>query len=298
MLRLLIFFFLKIKASCNLFNVDCQTTGALLSLDASCHASRNSSEYTISSNLTDIYLLDSIEYGPVSSNCALANRLILDYSHCFSANAGSDASVLNYTANVVKTAYVDGEEVFVGIVEEIFCEPFVKIRIEKKALASSALAFVGKNSITAVTPEIMLSGGEKLGAFVNVSITTPEDNLYSKEFVDCNITSEEIARLDACTFVELTYKLNFDCFNGHEALPISDNSEALICFDETNWNSCDIFTSSSVVSTYSTSYTHYKGGLGFYNGQPITVGSYFSDGHRKVETLSSTGWTSLADSPM
>ena len=185
MLRLLIFFFLKIKASCNLFNVDCQTTGALLSLvrqikivllelfkDASCHASRNSSEYTISSNLTDIYLLDSIENVPVSSNCALANRLILDYSHCFSANAGSDASVLNYTANVVKTAYVDGEEVFVGIVEEIFCEPFVKIRIEKKrktkkmstsnkiflALASSALAFVGKNSITAVTPEIMLSG--------------------------------------------------------------------------------------------------------------------------------------------
>ena len=40
----------------------------------------------------------------------------------------------------------------------------------------------------------------------------------------------QIARLDACTFVELTYKLNFDCFNGHEALPISDNSEGKIKF--------------------------------------------------------------------
>ena len=97
MLRLLIFFFLKIKASCNLFNVNCQTTGALISLvrkirrallelfkDASCHASRNSSEYTISSNLTDVYLLDSIENGSVSSNCALANQLILLTARRFS----------------------------------------------------------------------------------------------------------------------------------------------------------------------------------------------------------------------
>jgi len=109
---------------------------------------------------------------------------------------------------------------------------------------------------------------------------------------------KKIARLDDCTFVELPYKLNFEGNNGHAALSISDNSEALICFDIRFWNSCDVFTGSSVISTYSTRYSHRDGGLGFYNQLPITVGSFYSDGRRKVETLSSTGWTSLANSPM
>ena len=51
MLRLLFLFSSEIRASCNLFNVDCQTTGALLSLDASCHGSRNSSADAISQGL-------------------------------------------------------------------------------------------------------------------------------------------------------------------------------------------------------------------------------------------------------
>jgi len=109
----------------------------------------------------------------------------------------------------------------------------------------------------------------------------------------------KIGRLDACTLVELPYKLNFNGYaDGHAALSILRNSEALICFDATRWRSCVIFNGSSVVSTYSTSYRHRRGGLGLYNGQPITVGSHFSDGRRKVETLSSIGWTSLADSKM
>ncbi|CBY10514.1 unnamed protein product [Oikopleura dioica] len=116
-------------------------------------------------------------------------------------------------------------------------------------------------------------------------------------FLVVQLIKKKMARLDDCTLVEMPYRLNFDC-RGHAALSISDNSEALICFDLTNKKSCDVFTGSSVVSTYSTWYSHHDGGLGFYNGQPITVGSLRYDGKRKVETLSSTGWTRLADSPM
>lgn len=86
----------------------------------------------------------------------------------------------------------------------------------------------------------------------------------------------------------------------HAALSISENSQALICFGQhigADWMICDVFTGSSVISTYSTSYSHKYSGLGFYNRQPITVGSELLDGQRKVETLSSTGWTSLDDSP-
>ena len=64
---------------------------------------------------------------------------------------------------------------------------------------------------------------------------------------------------------------------------------ALICFDNRNFKSCDVFTGSTVISTCSTSYSHKDGGLGFYNGQPITVGSVIDDGFRRVETLSSSG---------
>ena len=136
------------------------------------HSTHEFSNPAISSNLTDIFLLDSIENGPVNSNCALANQQILDYSQCFSANADFDGSVLNYTANVVKTSILDGEDVFVGLVEEIFCEPFVHMNFEKTgspkkifafypiflALLSSARSFVGEGSIAAEAPEIKLSG--------------------------------------------------------------------------------------------------------------------------------------------
>jgi len=106
----------------------------------------------------------------------------------------------------------------------------------------------------------------------------------------------KIARLDACALVELAYKFNFD-FLGAAALSISDNSEALVCFDNSNHKYCDLFTGTNIVSTHSTTYSHRFGHLGSYNGQPTTVGSYNSDGYRKTETLTSTGWQSLADHP-
>ena len=70
--------------------------------------------------------------GPVSSTCALANQELLEYSQCFAANAASGGSVLNYTAKVVKsTNFPNNENVFVGIIEEIFCEPFIAIETDK-----------------------------------------------------------------------------------------------------------------------------------------------------------------------
>ena len=120
----------------------------------------------------------------------------------------------------------------------------------------------------------------------------------------------KIARLDACSLVQLPYKLNFDVYWGAAAFSISDNSEgknrisfhkdiflALVCFDSSNHKLCERFTGTNVVSTHSTTYSHYNGQLGFYNGKPTTVGSYNSDGYRKTETMTSTGWTGLADHP-
>ena len=76
--------------------------------------------------------MDSISNEPVSSNCALANQLILEYSQCFAANAASDGPVLNFTANVVKSTKLQNDEnVFVGLVEEIFCEPSIDIETDK-----------------------------------------------------------------------------------------------------------------------------------------------------------------------
>ena len=37
-----------------------------------------------------------------------------------------------------------------------------------------------------------MKGGEKLGAFVDVSIDAAEDNWYSKEFLDCNVTTGDL----------------------------------------------------------------------------------------------------------
>ncbi|CBY33468.1 unnamed protein product [Oikopleura dioica] len=108
----------------------------------------------------------------------------------------------------------------------------------------------------------------------------------------------KIARLESCTIVELTVELNYAFATGHAALATADNSQALICFgSHSPQNYCDIFDGSNVVTTFSTTYPHNYGGLGYYNGQPTTVGGDNTDAYRKVETLSQNGWTSLADHP-
>ena len=74
---------------------------------------------------------------------------------------------------------------------------------------------------------------------------------------------------------------------------------ALICFERDNiHNSCDLFDGIAVTKTFSTGYSHYSGGLGFYNGLPTTVGSYKSTGYRKVEQYTQNGWAAVDDHPL
>merc|ERR1711953_1501389 len=48
----------------------------------------------------------------------------------------------------------------------------------------------------------------------------------------------------------------------------------------------------------SSNYPHSRGGsLGFYEGNPTTVGCWWSAGAKKVETLTESGWVSLSDHP-
>ena len=72
---------------------------------------------------------------------------------------------------------------------------------------------------------------------------------------------------------------------------------ALICFDTTHHTHCDVFSGTNHSTTFSTTYWHPYGGLGYYNGQPTTVGSNILNGYRKVETLGPLGWTDLTDHP-
>ncbi|CBY10325.1 unnamed protein product [Oikopleura dioica] len=108
----------------------------------------------------------------------------------------------------------------------------------------------------------------------------------------------KIARLDDCTFNELTVRLNEERRSGHTALSIEDGEKALICFGDSGdfLKTCEIFDGSTTVSTFASDSTHAYGGLGLYTNQPASVGCL--DGrHQKAETLSATGWIPLPDHP-
>ena len=100
-------------------------------MDSTCYASRNLTDGNISSNLTDLYLLGSVENLTISSDCALANQQVLEYANCFTANTDAGAS-FNYTAQVVKLVNLDGSAVSAGLLEEIFCKPAIEIKNEKE----------------------------------------------------------------------------------------------------------------------------------------------------------------------
>ena len=63
------------------------------------------------------------------------------------------------------------------------------------------------------------------------------------------------------------------------ALSIANGSKALICFPDdggftNSQKKCEIFDSETSISTFETSFAHLGGGLGFYKGQPTTVGGF------------------------
>ena len=91
------------------------------------------------------------------------------------------------------------------------------------------------------------------------------------------------------------------------ALSIDNGDKALICFpgnDNLIARQCEVFDLFTSASTHSTSFKHYGGKLGLYNGQPTTVGSQVEpqdwenrNDWKKVETLTSSGWMALTDFP-
>jgi len=114
----------------------------------------------------------------------------------------------------------------------------------------------------------------------------------------------KIAKLNGCAFVELSARvlrksiaarLNVDRDYHSEALSIESGSQALVCFNNAGSKSCEIFDGTTTVTTFAAAYTHKLGGLGFYQNNPATVGCY--DGHKKAESLTSTGWVALPDHP-
>ena len=87
-------------------------------------------------------------------------------------------------------------------------------------------------------------------------------------------------------------------YKGSAALTLDDGQKALICFDYVDDNRCENFDGEFSTETFSSNYAHWGGALGFYQEKPTTVGSYRRYGGNKVETLGSSGWTSLPDIPM
>ncbi|CBY23422.1 unnamed protein product [Oikopleura dioica] len=108
-------------------------------------------------------------------------------------------------------------------------------------------------------------------------------------------SGRRIARLDSCKFVELNVKLNHNFIHGHFALSTADGSKAIICFGYDSERICNVFDRKKTRSTFRTTHPHVYGGLGFYNGQPTTVGGMNQNG--QVETLGKDGWTQLANFP-
>ncbi|CAG5102927.1 Oidioi.mRNA.OKI2018_I69.chr1.g532.t1.cds [Oikopleura dioica] len=105
-----------------------------------------------------------------------------------------------------------------------------------------------------------------------------------------------IGKLDGCNFVELSIRLNFRYYHDSAAVAFDDGAIALICFPGYSpIESCEIFDLTSATPTHSTQYTHTYGKLGIYQGNPITVGSYYSSGTKKVEVYNPTGWFSMPD---
>jgi len=109
--------------------------------------------------------------------------------------------------------------------------------------------------------------------------------------------SKKIAVLVACEFKELSARLQDDRNSYSEALSIIGGSIALVCFNYDNPTSCELFNGTHTETTYSTTLTHGKGGLGIYKQQPATVGCR-RYAHGRAEALTASGWSDLPEHPL
>ena len=104
--------------------------------------------------------------------------------------------------------------------------------------------------------------------------------------------------MDGCEWKEQSTRLINKIYYWSAAISINNGEEALVCFPfDDFYKNCEVFDSKTSKSTFKTKYRHRGGKLGFYRGQPTTVGSEYGDGRNKVETLSSSGWRVLNDFP-
>ena len=70
---------------------------------------------------------------------------------------------------------------------------------------------------------------------------------------------------------------------------------ALICFPLEEHKNCEEFDGSVFSVKRETKYSHEASCLALYHYQPVAVGSYLSDGSKKVEKFDGASWTELPD---
>ncbi|CAG5108194.1 Oidioi.mRNA.OKI2018_I69.chr1.g3678.t1.cds [Oikopleura dioica] len=173
-----LFLFTEVASSCSLFNVDCQETGALLTLNSECH---NSTSSSIDANLLNLFMVNKSHVNDtVSTDCKLSTFALLEYSKCF--DNFTDANSVNYTSTIVESVTVDGTDFITQKIERIFCEPSIEIKSEKPTLLLSSLSSNGKIPVVSPNVTLDIQGGEGLGSIVNVSIEEiTEDGLYRRD---------------------------------------------------------------------------------------------------------------------
>jgi len=107
----------------------------------------------------------------------------------------------------------------------------------------------------------------------------------------------KIVKLNSCSLIELGVELYFRYVSPAVLVSADGFSNVLICFSEEEpYNQCNVFDGLHVTLESSSTYEHFNGKLGYYNGQPTTVGGQIG-GTRKTEVLGLNGWTSLSDHP-
>lgn len=113
---MLFLFFTKIfianasTSNCQYFNLSCNQTHAVLSLNQTCYSAL---EPAFSTNLTNLHVspTENITNAVISNECQLSNTLEISYEKCFNQ---STAFILHFTE-------IDGLNMFLSPSQELFC---------------------------------------------------------------------------------------------------------------------------------------------------------------------------------
>ncbi|CAG5111210.1 Oidioi.mRNA.OKI2018_I69.chr2.g5540.t1.cds [Oikopleura dioica] len=106
-----------------------------------------------------------------------------------------------------------------------------------------------------------------------------------------------IAMINDCEIEELDAKLGNSYSLSSAAVTAADQQSALICFPYEKYKKCEEFDGSVVSTKPATKYSHEDSCLALYHDHAVAVGSYRSDGRKKVEKFDGDSWTELPDFP-